>query len=419
MSDDTAHSAVAARRPSPRVIAGVFAGVFAALAIGYFLFLRTDYVPVFTQLRAGDASAIVAQLDSKEIGYRLADGGTSILVAEDQADDARLAIAGSDVALKGGVGFELFNKSDMGLTDFAQRINYQRALQGELERSIMMIAEVESARVHLAMPERTIFRADRRNAKAAVEVVVKPGRTFDAARVAGVQQLVGFAVPDLSPGDVVVLDGSGRVLSSPAQDDGNLSPDAEEQRSVQGYYRARARAALQQALPGATTDVTVAVLGDAPATWPAVPEAAATDVAAPASPARNFRLRVIVGTPAPLNGDDAAAARDAVVGALALDQAAGDELTFRVGAGAPGMSPPIAVAAPREAPVAMPEPAVVAAQGDLPLILIGVATLLALGGAAFALRRHRAGRLSEDERAAMVARLRAALVADDAARPVA
>ena len=82
-----------ARRPSPRLIAILFALLFAALAIGYFLFLRVGYVPVFTQMRPGDAAAVVAQLDAKEIAYRLADGGTSVLVREDQADGARVAVA--------------------------------------------------------------------------------------------------------------------------------------------------------------------------------------------------------------------------------------------------------------------------------------------------------------------------------------
>ena len=122
-----------------RLIAIVFALVFGVLALGYFLFLRPGYVPVFSNLRPAEASAVAAQLDAKSIAYRLGDNGTTIAVPSDQADQARLLIAGSDVALKGGVGFELFNKSDMGLTDFAQKINYQRALQGELARTIMMM----------------------------------------------------------------------------------------------------------------------------------------------------------------------------------------------------------------------------------------------------------------------------------------
>src|SRR5688572_70501 len=136
----------------------VFAGSVALLAAGYYFFLRTEYAVLYSDLRPADASAVVAELDGRGIAYQLRDAGSTIAVAADGADAARLAIAGSHVPSRAAVGFELFNESDMGLTDFAQRINYQRALQGELARTIMTISGVESARVHLALPERSLFR---------------------------------------------------------------------------------------------------------------------------------------------------------------------------------------------------------------------------------------------------------------------
>lgn len=404
------------RRLSPRLMFAIFAVLFGVLALGYFLFLRADYVPVFSQIRPADASAIVAQLDGKNIAYRLGDGGTTIRVPSDQADVARLAIAGSDIALKGGVGFELFNKSDMGLTDFAQRINYQRALQGELERSIMMIEQVETARVHLALPERTIFRSERSNAKAAVEVVAKPGKQFDEPRVAGIQRLVAFAVPDLAPADVVVLDGNGRVLSQSGEDTALLSPGAEEQRSVQGYYRARARAALQQALPGVQADIKVIVLGgNAMAADAGVAEAATstpvTGTAAagtPAMPTRNFRLRVIVATGAPLNAEETTLARGAIVAAIALDETIGDELSFQVGL-ASSDAAPATVPLPQNVPspggnVAPPE------SGTSWFYWIAGSLLLLIAGALLVPRiRNKQTRLDAAEREAMIDRVRAAL----------
>ncbi len=107
------------------------------LGVVWFFGLRTTWAPLFTELRPADAATIVADLDRKKIAYRLADGGTEILVPADLVDSARLDVMTGDLPLKGTVGFELFNKSDVGLTDFAQKINYQRALQGELERTIM------------------------------------------------------------------------------------------------------------------------------------------------------------------------------------------------------------------------------------------------------------------------------------------
>ena len=407
-----------------RLIAIVFAGVFGLLALGYFLFLRPGYVPVFSNLRPAEASAVAAQLDAKNIAYRLGDNGASIAVPSDQADQARLLIAGSDIALKGGVGFELFNKSDMGLTDFAQRINYQRALQGELERTIMLIDEVETARVHLAMPERSLFRSERSPSKAAVELITKEGRQLDSDRVAGIQRLVAFAVPDLAPGDVVIVDADGRVLSQSSAPEVTLAPDAEEQQAVQRYYRARVRAAIEPALAGVQTDVRVVVLGkdeadlpEEPAPAPAAsatPGAIATPAGAavPTTPKRNFRLRIIVATAMPLDPDQTRLARGEIAAAVALDEAAGDELTFQVGLGPTGETTPAARTA--AAPVAAVPPTGTTT-GASPFggvwlyVLIAVA-LLVLAALAQGIRSAmRTPRLSAGEREAMIERIRAAL----------
>jgi flagellar M-ring protein FliF len=414
-----------------RLIAIVFGVVFGLLALGYFLFLRPGYVPVFSDLRPAEASAVAAQLDSKNIAYRLADNGATIAVSSDQADQARLLIAGSDVALKGGVGFELFNKSDMGLTDFAQRINYQRALQGELERTIMMIDEVETARVHLAMPERSLFRSERSPSKAAVELIAKPGRQLDDERVAGIQRLVAFAVPDLAPADVVIVDEGGRVLSQSSAQDALLSPDAEEQQAVQRYYRARARAAVEPALPGIQTDVRVVVLGEdevgasidaPPATTPtpaasagpgiaAAPTPAGRPDAATAAPRRNFRLRIIVATAIPLDADQTRLVRNEVAAAVGLDEAAGDELAFRVGLSPANETTPAARTA--ATPIAAVPPsgsAGAASFGGMWLYLVIGVGLLLLAAVVQALRPSaQTSRLSPDEREAMIERIRAAL----------
>lgn len=397
------------RRLTTRLTVILLAAICGALVLAYLFFLRADYVQAFAQLRPADASAVVAQLDAKKIPYRLADGGTTILVPADQADGARVAIAGSDVALKGGVGFELFNKSDMGLTDFAQRINYQRALQGELERSIMMIEEVESARVHLAMPERTIFRSERSSAKAAVEIGLKAGRQFDAPRVVGIQRLVAFAVPDLTPTDVVVLDGDGRVLSQAGEDDTFLSPDAEERRSAQSYYRARARAALQQTLPGIQADVRVITLDEARTDGSIdVPRAPASSD----GPARTFRLRVIVATGAPLNQEETEMARKAIVAALGLNDATGDELTFRLGT--TGDAAGVTQARRPQAAALPPMDAVPSVDHGIPLTYwIAALGLVVLTGGLLLRPLTRRSRLSASEREAMVERIRVALRQSD------
>ncbi|HWU96229.1 MAG TPA: flagellar basal-body MS-ring/collar protein FliF, partial [Sphingomonas sp.] len=308
---ETTQSDHGRRRGQLLLLGGVFALLLTLLALGYFLFVRAEYVVLAQNLRPADASAIVAELDKRGVAYRLRDGGTTILVPEGQADATRVAIAGSDAAARGQIGFELFNKSDMGLTNFAQKINYQRALQGELVRTITAMDGVESARVHLALPEKTLFRGDRVEPRAAVTLAMKPGQIADPARVAGIQQLVAAAVPDLPDAKVVVLDAAGHVISAaPVAADvdpgtGTERPaDVEERAAIEGYYRARARGAVERQMPGVRFTLRVLVFpstsgavdasSSAPAGWAPSGEGAQ----------RNFRMRLVFVSPAPLGVED-------------------------------------------------------------------------------------------------------------------
>lgn len=401
--DDEANRA---SRPIPlRLILLTFAAFTAALAAGYFLFLRPQYAVLYSGLREADAAAVVAELDRTGTAYRLSDGGTTILVPEGSADSVRLAIAGSEVPSRGSVGFELFNESDMGLTDFAQRINYQRALQGELARTITMMGGIESARVHLALPERSLFRAARADPRAAVTVTPAFGRTIDSARVAGIQRLVAAAVPDLAVADVVVLDGIGRVISPVETSEGLLPPDIEEQEAVRQYYRARARAAIARVLPELEVDVRVALLAEAGAAGADfLPGAEPIGDQPPAATggARNFRMRFAVLTETPLDASSREAVRQAIAAAVALDEEAGDGLVFSVATpgGAPAEPAPTIAAPAGAAPEA-------AHESETPsfgwsLLLFAAA---ALGGLAMFLR-PRLPSLSTEERQAMVRRIR-------------
>ena len=195
------------------VVAGV-AAIIAALGAWYFLVARQDFSLLYDDLRPAEASAIVAELEKQSVHYRLADGGAQILVPAAQIDETRVKLASSDAPLNGLDGFELFDNSDLGLTEFAQKIRYQRALQGELSRTIMMMEGVAEARVHLSIPERTLFRGERRNAEAAVTLVMQGDENPNVARIDGVQRLIAASVSDLAPDDVVVLNARGEVLSS-------------------------------------------------------------------------------------------------------------------------------------------------------------------------------------------------------------
>lgn len=377
--------------PSPRrqwlLIGGVFVVVLGLLGGAYWAFLRDGYATLANHVRPGEAAAIVAELDKRGTPYELRDGGTTVLVPSGEADATRLAMVRADV---GEVGFELFNKSDMGLTNFAQKINYQRALQGELVRTIALMDGVESARVHLALPERTLFRDDRIEPSAAVTVQMRGAAAPDAAKVAGIQRLVAAAVPDLPAQRVVVLDADGRVVSADAVPQ---PVEGDATTAVENYYKARARAAIEGIRPGLRHELRVEVLaqGDAivdPANW----------TPGEADGARNFRLRIALVTPKPLDAGEQAALAAAIRPAVGLDDAQGDTLSFETGMSAPPVAPMVPIYVP---PIVASDPVAAPAWWPWALAALGGFALIAV-----ALRRVRATRLSGAEQEAFAALLR-------------
>lgn len=227
---------------------GLFTVITVVTAGLWFVFIRQPDEVLFSNLKPIDAATIVAELEKKKIAYRLEENGTTILVAKDKVDATRLEILSQDIPLKGAVGFELFNKSDIGLTEFAQKINYQRALQGELARTIMGMDGIDTARVHLSLPDPTIFREDKRPPKASIALTLRSGQSLAPQSVLGIQRLVAAAIPELDPVDVVVLGPEGRVLSADtvADDSGPSSPG---QQAAETYFAARVRQGLQMSYP--------------------------------------------------------------------------------------------------------------------------------------------------------------------------
>ncbi|RHW18962.1 flagellar M-ring protein FliF [Sphingomonas gilva] len=385
------------------IVAGVFAILLAILALAYMLFLRPEYRVLYADLRAADAAAIVAELDARGIAYRLRDNGTTILVPEDESDTSRLAIAGSEAGAKGLVGFELFNESDMGLTNFAQKINYQRALQGELVRTIMMMDGVESARVHLAIPERALFRGERSQPKAAVTIAMKDGRQLVDARVTGIQRLVAAAVPDLPERQVVVLDELGAVISS-APDDSGVSAVSEEDRAAALYYRARIRGAVSRAIPGLQFSITVRIV---PGTLAGVPGTEDdVDGVREAGAGRDFGLDIRFGSSAPLNEEDQQVARAAINEAVVFDPTKGDGLSFEIGLADDGAAPPRRMARLDES-VASPAPPAPAADWQLPTSWFWIIAALVAAAAILVFRPFaRREMLSRDEHDSFADQLR-------------
>lgn len=328
--------------------------VIAVLAILWFALLRTVYVPAYQNIREADASAIVAELDVAGIPYRLANGGHDILVPEDQAAEARVVVAGSSVSVGGTVGFELFNDSDMGLTEFAQKINFQRAMQGELSRTIMMMEGVEFARVHLAIPERSIFRAAQGVPTAAVSIEMVPGFRLSPARIGGVQQLVSSSVPGLAVEDVAVLDERGDLVSASVPAATGVSP-VNERAALESVYAIKARKAIAGVLPSLRFDVEVSARPREAVVAEPTDDAAGDGEQTDVTPARianrstperdQLALRVMVRTPQTLSSEERDAIETVLVDTLGLAQRRGDVLNYTTGAlavAAPGTTSPIA-----------------------------------------------------------------------------
>jgi flagellar M-ring protein FliF len=222
--------------------AGLAAGMIliaaATVAAGFWL-LRTDYQVLFADLAPQDAATMTAELDKMKQPYRLSGEGNTILVPAEQVYKTRLKLVGKELPLRGAVGLELFNSSEVGMTEFTQKVNYQRALQGELTRTILGLDEVQSVRVHLVMAEQALFKKNTKQAKASISLATKPGRTLDSAQIQGIQRLVGAAVPDIRAADVTIVDQFGVALtrkSSSEGDEGGAGADGlDEKRAIESY----------------------------------------------------------------------------------------------------------------------------------------------------------------------------------------
>jgi flagellar M-ring protein FliF len=202
--------------------AGVSAIVIVVIVLGIWIF-GSSYGVLFSDMDTRDAATVVEELQRMKVPYKIEDGGTKILVEEKRVHETRLRLMAQGAALNGGVGFEIFDNKDAGMTEYSQKINYQRALQGELARTIMSIEQVRYARVHLVVAESGLFRRDKTKPKASVSLVLKSGARLSPDQIAGIQRLVGAAVPNLEPGMVTVLDQRGVTLSPEAEADENVA----------------------------------------------------------------------------------------------------------------------------------------------------------------------------------------------------
>jgi flagellar M-ring protein FliF len=174
-----------------------------------------DFRPLYTSMAPEDAAGVVQKLRETGVEYRLSENGSAVMVSSEKLAESRLALAAAGLPKTGRIGFELFDKSNFGATEFVEHINYKRALEGELERSVMSLAEVEEARVHLTLPKESVFLDQQQPAKASVMVKLRPGSPMSAQNVLAVTNLVASAVEGLLPDAVSVVDMDGTLLSRP------------------------------------------------------------------------------------------------------------------------------------------------------------------------------------------------------------
>jgi len=206
--------------PTPKKI--LILGLLGTAAAGFVFFIlslqKPSFVLLYSGLSSSDASAVVEELRKERVPYQIGAEGGSILVPGDKLYEARLSLAGKGLP-QNGVGFEIFDKVNIGTTEFVQKMNYQRAMQGELARTISQIDGVERSRVHISIPEETVFVEDQQETTASVFLKLKPGFKLQAGQVKGISYLVSGAVEGLKAENVTIMDTNGKVLSGPRDED--------------------------------------------------------------------------------------------------------------------------------------------------------------------------------------------------------
>ncbi|MCX5810644.1 MAG: flagellar basal-body MS-ring/collar protein FliF [Proteobacteria bacterium] len=241
----------------------LFISIVGGSVLGLSFIQKEDYQTLFSGLAVEDASMIVAKLKEQKVPYKLGLGGTTVYVSKEKVYDVRLLLA-SQNALPGnsGVGFELFDKTNYGMTEFMQNINYKRAIQGELARTINQMPEVKTSRVHIALPERTLFYDREKQVTASIFLKLKPGKALPKEQVAGIVQFVAGSIEGLKAENITVIDSSGKILyksgdvSSPVVLSGQ---QYELQKNVERKFEESIQSLLNTFLPASRSIVRASV----------------------------------------------------------------------------------------------------------------------------------------------------------------
>ncbi|MEQ4673479.1 flagellar basal-body MS-ring/collar protein FliF [Providencia vermicola] len=202
-------------KADPKIPLMIAAAAAIAIIVALLLWLRSpDYRVLLSNLSAKDGGDIVGQLTQMNVPYQIADNGSAILVPADKVHELRLKLAQSGLPKGGNTGFELLDKEQFGISQFSEQINYQRALEGELSRTIESLSPVQSARVHLAIPKPTLFVREQKLPTASVTVGLLPGRMLDEGQISAIVHMVSSSVTGLTATNVIIVDQAGRLLTN-------------------------------------------------------------------------------------------------------------------------------------------------------------------------------------------------------------
>ncbi|OEU76429.1 MAG: flagellar M-ring protein FliF [Desulfuromonadales bacterium C00003093] len=234
------------------ITAAVLALVITGFGLLFFFTNQTVYRTLYTDLTPADASEIAGWLKAEDIPCRITQEGSSVQVSEDMVDQCRLALAGAGLPKGSGIGFEIFDQTNLGVTDFVQHVNYQRALQGELERTIAQFPQIKSARVHLAQPKESLFVSERREPTASVILNLKRDEELAQNQIKGIAHLVKSAVPRLKKENISIVDTSGYILYEHKENNTDFAKLTNAQliyqRRLEDYYRHKIQTMLEEAL---------------------------------------------------------------------------------------------------------------------------------------------------------------------------
>lgn len=222
---------------------------------------KKEYAVLFSDLDQNEAAKIVENLKERKIEYELKDGGSTILVEKGTVYEQRLTLAKDGIPAQGGVGYEIFDKTNLGMSEFVQKLNYRRALEGELSRTIGSMNEVQKARVHIVIPEKTLFEKDKKEPTASVILHFKNGKVIDNVSIVGIQNLVSSSVEGLQTAAVTVVDYRGKILSPAPLDDktvaGLSSKQYEQQMEVEQNVTNKVQSLLDGVLGYGNSEVRV------------------------------------------------------------------------------------------------------------------------------------------------------------------